>query len=190
MWCFFFEMILKLLGLGFKEYARDSFNLFDAILVVVSLIEYCLTMAGLDQLTGGALSSLRGVRLLRVFKLARSWKSFRELLMKMFLTLKDVRTFSVLLSIFIFIFMLLGMELFGHKIKFNSNGEPINSVTRINKSTEANKSGNYHNLPDGEGVSPRANFDTWYNGFITIFIVFVGDDWNSIMYDHYRNLYE
>ena len=88
MWCFFLEMILKLMGLGFKEYARDSFNLFDAILVVVSLIEYCLTMAGLDQLTGGALSSLRGVRLLHVFKLARSWKSFRELLIKMFLTLQ------------------------------------------------------------------------------------------------------
>lgn len=126
-------MILKLLGLGFKEYSRDSYNIFDAILVVASLVEYCLSTAGVDQLMGGGLSALRGVRLLRVFKLARSWKSFRELLGKMFLTLIDVRTFSVLLGIFIFIFMLLGMELFGHKIKFNRNNEPINSITRDNR---------------------------------------------------------
>ena len=32
----------------------------------------------------------------------------------------------------------------------------------------------------------RNNFDKPWFGFITIFIVFVGDDWNSIMYDHYR----
>ena len=182
MWCFFAEMILKLVGLGFKEYSRDPYNLFDAILVVVSLVEYALSMAGLEALSGGALSALRGVRLLRVFKLARSWKSFRELLSKMFLTLLDVRTFSVLLAIFIFIFMLLGMELFGHKIKFNSNNEPLHSINR-DKHSQAHR--------DNEiGESPRANFDTWYNGFVTIFIVFIGDDWNSIMYDHYRNLYE
>jgi hypothetical protein len=83
MWCFFAEMILKLFGLGFKEYGRDSYNLFDAVLVVVSLAEYALSVAGLEGLTGGALSALRGVRLLRVFKLARSWKSFRAILGKM-----------------------------------------------------------------------------------------------------------
>jgi hypothetical protein len=26
--------------------------------------------------------------------------------------------------------------------------------------------------------------------FVTIFVIFVGDDWNAIMYDHYRVLYE
>ena len=41
-------------------------------------------------LGGGAISSLRAVRLLRVFKLARSWTSFRELLQKMIITLKDI----------------------------------------------------------------------------------------------------
>ena len=35
-------MVIKLLGLGFREYARDSFNLFDAAIVILSIIEIIL----------------------------------------------------------------------------------------------------------------------------------------------------
>ena len=120
-WCFFAEMIIKLLGLGFKEYTRDSFNIFDAILVIVSLVDFAMLQMADDESggSGGALSAFRGVRLLRVFKLARSWKSFRELLATILLTLKEITTFSILLIICMFIFILLGMEIFGHKIKFD-----------------------------------------------------------------------
>jgi len=38
-WCFFSEMVIKLIGLGFKEYSKDHFNLFDATIVVMSLTE-------------------------------------------------------------------------------------------------------------------------------------------------------
>lgn len=41
-------------------------------------------------LGGGAISSLRAVRLLRVFKLARSWTSFRDLLAKMIETISEI----------------------------------------------------------------------------------------------------
>ena len=41
-WCFIAEMVIKLIGLGFKDYARDAFNLFDALLVVISIIDMVL----------------------------------------------------------------------------------------------------------------------------------------------------
>ena len=41
-WCFVAEMIIKLIGLGFKEYARDTFNIFDALLVIISLVDFVL----------------------------------------------------------------------------------------------------------------------------------------------------
>ena len=41
-WFFVIEMIIKLIGLGFKEYARDSFNVFDAVLVIISLIDFVI----------------------------------------------------------------------------------------------------------------------------------------------------
>ena len=38
-YCFLAEMIIKLLGLGVKEYARDDFNKFDAAIVILSMVE-------------------------------------------------------------------------------------------------------------------------------------------------------
>jgi len=51
--------------------------------------------------------------------LARSWKSFRELLEKIVITLKDIRNFAVLMLIFMFIYTLLGMELYAYRVIFN-----------------------------------------------------------------------
>jgi voltage-dependent calcium channel L type alpha-1D len=165
-WVFFAEMVVKMLGLGIKEYARDDFNLFDCAVVVTSIIDMIIGMIGANFGGGGAISALRAVRLLRVFKLARSWTSFRELLAKMIITLKDIRNFSVLLLLFMFIYTLLGMELYAYRVIF-TNEEKDEVVTE-------------------EGVYPRANFNTFLSGFTTIFIVFIGEDWNSSMYDHVR----
>ena len=40
---FTLEMILKLIGLGIKEYFRDSFNAFDFTIVIISSIDVALT---------------------------------------------------------------------------------------------------------------------------------------------------
>lgn len=34
---FFLEMILMLIGIGFREYVQDSFNIFDAVIVLISV---------------------------------------------------------------------------------------------------------------------------------------------------------
>ena len=100
------------------------------------------------------MSAFRGFRLLRLFKLARSWTAMRDLLATMARTLADISYFSIILLLFMFIFSLLGMELFAHRLKFDSNWEP-----------------------DVDGESPRVNFDDFWHAFITIFLVLVGDDW-------------
>ena len=80
-WIFIAEMVMKLIGLGFKSYASDSFNIFDCTVVVISIVELVLELADVQfGNAAGAISALRAVRLLRVFKLARSWTSFRDLL--------------------------------------------------------------------------------------------------------------
>jgi len=71
------EMAMKLIGLGFLGYSKDKFNLFDAVIVIFSMIELALTQADQQSFaSNGALSAFRAIRLLRIFKLARSWKSF------------------------------------------------------------------------------------------------------------------
>ena len=160
--------------MGFKDYMRDTYNLFDALLVMISLVDFVLlNIPAISQNgSGGAFLAFRGIRVLRVFKLARSWKSFRELLHTIFLTVKEITTFSILLLICMLIFTLLGMELFGHKVFFDEFDRVVDSDIDAAASEEL--------LP------PRPNFDTFYMSLTSIFIVFIGEDWQSIMHMHYR----
>jgi len=117
---FLLEMIIKMIGLGFRCYFRDPFNSFDCFIVVISTVDVALTFTNLFKKSNGAITALRAFRLLRIFKLAKSWKKFQELLVTIGNTLKDVSNFSVLLFLFIFTYTLLGMEVFAYKVQFNS----------------------------------------------------------------------
>ena len=101
-------MIIKLLGLGPLEYARDSFNLFDAFIVIMSIIDNVMfSISGVK--IGGGVIALRSIRLLRIFKLARNWTSFRMLLSRIINTLPNIVTFGFLLLIVVAVFTILGM---------------------------------------------------------------------------------
>lgn len=80
--------------------------------------------------------------------------------------MKDVSTFSILLLMFMIIFSLLGMELFGHQIKFVDDRAV--------------------GIDDPNGLSPRPNFDNLYMSFASIFAISIGDDWNLIMGEAFR----
>ncbi len=67
------EMIVKLVGLGLKSYVKDGFNDFDAIIVMVSLLEFF-------NLGSGGITVLRAFRLLRIFKIVNSWPTLKKLL--------------------------------------------------------------------------------------------------------------
>ena len=75
-WFFFLEMLMKIIGLGPSNYIKDSFNLFDAFVVCISLVDWTISLLMKEEDIGGAagaLQALRAMRLLRVIKLARQW---------------------------------------------------------------------------------------------------------------------
>ena len=67
------HQVLKLIGLGFWAYFSDGSNQFDAFIVAASLAELTYEMAAEYQ-SGGGFSLLRGLRVLRLLKLVRSWR--------------------------------------------------------------------------------------------------------------------
>ena len=69
--CFSLEMLIKLFGLGMKEYGRDFYNWFDAILVITSLVEITINQTLDNPKMTSSFTVMRGIRLLRIFKLAR-----------------------------------------------------------------------------------------------------------------------
>ena len=106
------EMVLKLIALGFIPYITDGFNMFDGFLVCFGGVEI---INGLlyDVEEGSGLSVLRTFRLFRILKLVRFFPGLQRQLMVMLRTLDNVLVFFGLLSLFIFIFSILGMQLFG-----------------------------------------------------------------------------
>ena len=118
-------MVSKLIGLGVKNYVKDRFNIFDGFIVVISLIDFSLMMSLDDVDEDGIGISMRALRLLRVLKLARQWKAFQEILITMMKSLNDITSFSVLMFLFIFMFALIGMELFAFSVFEDIDGNRV-----------------------------------------------------------------
>lgn len=68
---FLAEMIIKLYGLGFFEYVSDPLNIFDAVIVTLSVVEIVLVSLLKGKADMGPITVFRTFRLLRLFKLAR-----------------------------------------------------------------------------------------------------------------------
>lgn len=110
---FLIEMVAKLIGLGLRQYARDKFNLFDAFVVTMSVLETIASPPSFmssNPVKKGAVSALRSFRLFRVFKLARNWRSLRELLEMVMRAVASIANFAVLLFLFIYIYALVGLQ--------------------------------------------------------------------------------
>lgn len=171
---FLLEWALKLIGLGWTEWRADRYNWFDALVVIVGMIEIALSppgfFSGVDNnaAKATAFSGLRSVRLFALFKLTRSWPSLHKLLSTMVSTIKEVGNFSVLFLLFMYIYALIGMQTFANKFRFNEFGYP------------ATKS-------DSAFFVPRSNFDTMLWSMVTVFQILTGENWNVVMLDGWRS---
>jgi hypothetical protein len=135
------ECLLKLIGLQWKAYSADNFNLFDLAIVIASMIELSLS-----ESSAGVISALRAFRLFRLVKLIRSNYALSCLVDSILHTVGAMGNFLVLLTIVLYVFALLGMSNFSGKFKFDAEG--------------------YHDPENGE--VPRQNFDTFSTAFITV----------------------
>nr|XP_061837564.1 voltage-dependent T-type calcium channel subunit alpha-1H-like isoform X1 [Nerophis lumbriciformis] len=116
---FVLEMGFMLLAFGLFGYIKNPYNIFDSIIVIISVWE----IIGHND---GGLSVLRTFRLLRVLKLVRFLPALRRQLVVLMKTMDNVATFCMLLMLFIFTFSILGMHLFGCKFSIETeNGDTI-----------------------------------------------------------------
>lgn len=95
------EMIFKIFAFGCKKYLQDGFNIFDCFIVIMSYVE--LVIPDSDS----SLSVLRAFRLLRIFKIIKSWESLRILLSTVLDSLTAITNLGVLIILYLFISALL-----------------------------------------------------------------------------------
>ncbi|XP_071594799.1 sodium channel protein type 5 subunit alpha-like [Heliangelus exortis] len=125
------EMVLKIIALDPYYYFQQPWNIFDSIIVTLSLIELTFPKqkSKKERRKGGTLSVLRSFRLLRVFKLAKSWPTLNTLIKIIGNSLGALSNLTLVLAIIVFIFAIVGVQLFGRKYwdnryKINKEGQP------------------------------------------------------------------
>uniref|UniRef100_A0A914L220 Ion transport domain-containing protein n=1 Tax=Meloidogyne incognita TaxID=6306 RepID=A0A914L220_MELIC len=151
---FALEMLLKIVAYGLFGYIQDGFNLFDGGIVALSVLE-------LFQEGKGGLSVLRTFRLLRILKLVRFMPALRYQLVVMLRTMDNVTVFFGLLLLFIFIFSILGMNLFGCKFCKHEVNWIGNQVSKCE----------------------RKNFDSLLWALTTVFQILTCEDWNMVLFN-------
>ena len=71
------ENLIRILGLGLKHFFNDSYNLFDSAIEIIGLIDVVINFSFMEaNYDSKAVVFFRASRVLRIFKVARYWKSF------------------------------------------------------------------------------------------------------------------
>ncbi|XP_035684364.1 voltage-dependent calcium channel type A subunit alpha-1-like isoform X12 [Branchiostoma floridae] len=121
---FILEMLVKMYGLGPKQYFRSAFNRFDCAVIIGSIFEVVWTTLKPGQSFG--ISVLRALRLLRIFKVTKYWGALSNLVISLLNSMRSIISLLFLLFLFLLIFALLGMQLFGGEFNFD-DGRPASN---------------------------------------------------------------
>ncbi|NXO61553.1 SCN2A protein, partial [Phainopepla nitens] len=145
------EMVLKIIAMHPFNYFQVGWNIFDSFIVTLSLVE--LFLSNVD-----GLSVLRSFRLLRVFKLAKSWPTLNMLIKIIGNSVGALGNLTLVLAIIVFIFAVVGMQLFGKSYK--------ECVCKISSDCEL----------------PRWHMHDFFHSFLIVFRVLCGE-WIETMWD-------
>ncbi|XP_058488338.1 sodium channel, voltage gated, type VIII, alpha subunit b isoform X4 [Solea solea] len=145
------EMFAKLIAMDPYYYFQGGWNCFDGFIVTLSLVEL-----GLADVEG--LSVLRSFRLLRVFKLAKSWPTLNMLIKIIGNSVGALGNLTLVLAIIVFIFAVVGMQLFGKNYK--------DCVCKIAPTCKL----------------PRWHMHDFFHSFLIVFRVLCGE-WIETMWD-------
>ena len=154
---YYVECILKMTALGPTNYFADSWCQFDFFLVCTSLLDQFAADV-LDQimpLPPMLLRVLRVLRILRILRLLKGAKELRNLIITMVLSFPSLLNVGSLLTLVIFIYAVLGVNLF----TFLNTG-PVGGAGAIND---------------------ERNFVSFGSSFLLLFQCLTGDAWSSIM---------
>eukprot|EP01062_Namystynia_karyoxenos_P048095 TRINITY_DN3652_c0_g1_i1.p1 TRINITY_DN3652_c0_g1~~TRINITY_DN3652_c0_g1_i1.p1 ORF type:complete len:2249 (+),score=470.10 TRINITY_DN3652_c0_g1_i1:88-6834(+) len=163
---FVVEMLVKWFGFfapkpagTYRQYVNDAYNVFDCLLVFISVPELVAATGGGCGGVGGAMSAFRAFRLARVARVAQRLPKLRRLLQTIVESLtQDVPYLLLIMFLVIYVFGILGLQMF--------EGQLPSAPYR---------------LPKDYAPEERNNFDTLLRSMLTTFVIITGESWATIM---------
>ena len=163
---FAFEILIRWIARdSVKSFFKDSWNVFDLVLVLVSLIPESLFENGSWVL---CIRILRVFRVLRLLRAAEEVKLIVAVLMRSFSALTYNGLFFL---IFMYLFSLIGLNLFKLPDVSTADDDTLIQLTQYQKMA-----------PNAPEISPDPYGDLSESMF-TLFRVLTGEDWTDIRYN-------
>jgi Ion transport protein len=104
------EIVIKLIGYKLR-YFKDSWNIFDLIIVVLSIIGLILT-AESDSNLGSQTTIIRSFRIIKIFYIFKRNKALKSTLMTFMISFPAMANIGSLLLLLNLIYAVLGVYLF------------------------------------------------------------------------------
>ena len=197
---FTLELVCNIAGQGIAPFFFQTFNCFDALIVCTSQAESVLFLlskscgtasaSGRDALNAcraegdfANFSILRAFRLLRFLKLAQSLPGLRQIIITLGKSVYSMANLLFILLLLMFIFALLGMELWGGRFTPDRHFPPAICLADVDNSSACDGPGG------GLTVPPvRWHFEYFHIAFVTTYVVISGENWNEVYFDCYQAL--
>ncbi|KAG8521590.1 Sodium channel protein type 11 subunit alpha [Galemys pyrenaicus] len=154
---FLAEMGLKIIALDPYHYFRRGWNIFDCIVALLSFADVIFSKVS------GGMPYFRSLRVLRVFKLAKSWPTLNTLIKIIGHSVGALGNLTVVLTIVVFIFSVVSMQLFGSS--FNAMKDNLKQCYPVNSS-----------------YSRRWHMGDFYHSFLVVFRILCGE-WIENMWE-------
>lgn len=177
------EMILKMFDLGIVchpgSYFRDLWNALD--FVVVSCALFSIAFSGSEEAAKNlaTMKSLKVLRVLRPLKTINRIPELKAVFDCVINSLKNVFNIMVVYMLFMFIFSVIGVQLFSGKFFYCND---------IAKETEKECQGQFYNYDEGYPVIVDREWSRWefhYDNvifaFLTLFTIQTGEGWPQIL---------
>ncbi|KAJ9445826.1 Sodium channel protein 60E [Diplonema papillatum] len=148
------EIGLKLVAYPFAVFFSVPYNVLELVIIVSFAADLVLGGAGV----------LNSLRLLRLFHLAQQFPYLWSFLLAIMNSVKGVAVLTSLLGLVMFIYALLGMQIFGAR------------YCNLASDGYGDAAGSW--CPD----RPRENFDNLGWALISVFQIITGEDWNLAMH--------
>jgi len=172
LWVFAVELLVKLLGLGWKEFLEDGFNVLDLLVIPPAVVVQAVLLLFPSDSSVRWLEKLAFLRVLRVLRALRALRGFGVI----------VRTFWTIVPMFLryllsmllvyYAWSIMGMESFAGTIQFSASEQPPF----------------FHELDprlNGTAYYTNAYWNNNFNGLgrslVTLFELMVVNNWAIIM---------
>ena len=184
---FTIEMIVKITAYGWNYYWYVSWNKFDFVIVILSLVAVDEQL--LEQLNFNV-TALRIMRVSRLFRMVKTSKGLMTLLKTLFMSMGNIFNTAALLTLILFTFSVAGMSLFG-TVPYNDFVDDnvnfksfyIAMMTLFRASTGESWNGIMHDCFEGEGMMAVIFWIAFqlmsFFIFMNVFIAVIGESFDD-----------